>query len=193
MTHFTEPATLTGATVTLRPADGRDAARLMELTSDPEVARLTGSVHSSDPAQAPDPWPVQRLAETYDRWALAEDRIVWAVVDNGTGQVVGEALLLDHDPGNSSCGFRIWISGARDRGLGTEATRLAVGHAFTAIGLHRVELEVYDFNPRARRVYEKVGFVHEGTKRQALRYDEEWVDCHVMAVLAHEWPSQAGT
>ena len=33
------------------------------------------------------------------------------------------------------------------------------------------ELEVYDFNPRARHVYEKAGFVHEGTKRDALQWD----------------------
>ncbi len=58
-----------------------------------------------------------------------------------------------------------------------------MGHAF-AVGLHRVELDVYAFNTRARHVYEKLGFVLEGTKRQALRFDDGWVDCHVMGLLA---------
>jgi RimJ/RimL family protein N-acetyltransferase len=55
------------------------------------------------------------------------------------------------------------------------------------VGVYRVELEVFDFNPRARHVYEKVGFVHEGTKRDALRRDGEWTDCHCMALLNHDW------
>ena len=121
---------------------------------------------------------------------------MWAVVDRAGGEVVGESLLLDHDPGNASVGFRIWISGARDRGLGTEATRLSVRHAIEGLGLHRVQLEVYAFNPRARRVYEKVGFVLEGTQREALRYADGWVDCHVMGLLASDWavvtPAGAG-
>ena len=73
------------------------------------------------------------------------------------------------------------------RGLGTEATRLVLRHAFAAEALNRVELEVYAFNPRARHVYEKAGFVHEGTMRQALRFDDGWVDAHLMAVLAADW------
>lgn len=79
----------------------------------------------------------------------------------------------------------------RSRGLGTEAARLIVEHGFRALGLHRIELEVYSFNPRARRVYDKVGFVHEGTRRDALRFDDEWIDAEVMAVLATDWPVTA--
>ncbi|WP_342210831.1 GNAT family N-acetyltransferase [Rothia uropygialis] len=54
------------------------------------------------------------------------------------------------------------------------------------MGLHCISLEVYDFNPRARRVYEKAGFIYEGTGRDALRFDGGWVDVHDMAVIASE-------
>lgn len=193
MTDLSDKPTLTGDLVVLRPADGGDAARLQQLMADPEVGRLTGSVHSSDPGeQGPRAWTTAQLVELYDRWAHADDRIVWAVVERSGGEVVGEAVLMDHDPGNRSCGFRIWISGARDRGLGTEATGLAVGHAFDGLGLHRVQLEVYTFNPRARRVYEKVGFALEGTQREALLFDGQWVDCHVMGMLEQDWRAGAG-
>jgi RimJ/RimL family protein N-acetyltransferase len=67
-----------------------------------------------------------------------------------------------------------------------------VGHAFDVVGVHRVELEVYTFNPRARHVYEKIGFVHEGTKREALYWDGQWIDAHTMAVLAYEWAAHRG-
>jgi len=182
---FTQKVTRTGDLVTLRPVRAEDAAVLHRLMEDPEVTRLTVSAHSTAELTGPSPWSVEQLTEIYARWAEAADRIVWAVVENATGETVGEAVLNDLDSGNLSCGFRIWLSGALGRGLGSDATRLSVQHAFD-VGLHRVELEVYDFNPRARRVYEKVGFVHEGTKRHALLFDGEWVDCHLMAILSRD-------
>jgi RimJ/RimL family protein N-acetyltransferase len=57
--------------------------------------------------------------------------------------------------------------------------------------LHRIALEVYAFNPRARRAYEKAGFRLEGVLRQSLRYDGEWIDAAVMSILAPEWPVNA--
>jgi RimJ/RimL family protein N-acetyltransferase len=185
MPDFSAKPTLTGGLVTLRPVSGADAATLRTLMSDPEVGRLTGSVHSSNEPEG-DAYSLEHLAGIYERWSVATDRIVWVIIENSTGRVVGESVLNDLDEPNLCCGFRIWIAGATGRGLGTEAVRLTVAHAF-ATGLHRVELEVYAFNPRARRVYEKVGFVLEGTRRQALRFDDEWVDCHVMGLLAGEW------
>ena len=37
-----------------------------------------------------------------------------------------------------------------------------------------------------------VGFVREGVWRDALRFDGEWVDSIVMAVLDHEWATHHG-
>ena len=67
-----------------------------------------------------------------------------------------------------------------------------LAHAFETVGLNRVSLEVYAFNPRARRAYERLGFVHEGTLRQALLWDGAWVDAEVMSILASEWSRHRG-
>jgi RimJ/RimL family protein N-acetyltransferase len=188
---FTVKTTLEGDLVRLVPAVREHAATLHRLLSDPEVGRLTGSVHTSDAGSAASaaasPWSVAQLEEVYDRWSHADDRIVWAIQERSSGRIVGESVLSELDEDNLSCGFRIWISGARDRGLGTEAVRLTLRHAFEDQRLHRVGLEVYEFNPRARHVYEKAGFTHEGTMREALQFDGQWVDCHVMGILAREW------
>lgn len=190
MADFTQKPTLFGELVQLRPVSRAEAPILHALMFDPEVSRLTGSVHSDGEA-SDEKWTLAQLEKVYERWAAADDRIVWVIVERETGLVVGETVLNDLDEGNRSCGFRIWISGASGRGLGSEATRLAVGHAFDDQGLNRVELEVFDFNPRARHVYEKVGFQHEGTRRQALRYNNEWIDAHVMAMVASDWESRS--
>jgi RimJ/RimL family protein N-acetyltransferase len=184
MLDFTTKPTLSGLVVTLRPVEVADVPTLRALMADPQVGRLTGSVHSS--GGEPELWTPEELTTIYSTWTTADDRIVWVILDNDNGQIVGEAVLNRLDQDNRSCGFRIWVSGATNRGLGTEAVRLSMGHAF-GVGLHRVELDVYAFNTRARHVYEKLGFVLEGTKREALRFDDGWVNCHVMGLLASEW------
>ena len=180
MTDVSEPIsfaakpTLTGRLITLRPARREDAAELMNV--DPETNRLTGTHRR---------FTLDELVQWYATRGDHDDRIDWAVVENATGHWAGEVVLNELDRDNRSCGFRILLQGPRffGRGLGSEATRLATDHAFAA-GVHRVELEVYDFNPRARGVYEKAGFRHEGTRRDALRWDGAWVDAHLMSLLA---------
>jgi RimJ/RimL family protein N-acetyltransferase len=82
-------------------------------------------------------------------------------------------------------GFRIALTAAgREHGYGTQVTRAVVGFGLDVVGLHRIELEEHRSNPRARRVYEKAGFVLEGTRRDALRWDGRYEDVLSMAVLA---------
>ncbi|MFD0557038.1 RimJ/RimL family protein N-acetyltransferase [Stackebrandtia endophytica] len=183
-TPFTVKPTLRGELVTLRPIRRGDADVLGRiLREDPDVARLTGYVHSS--TEEPSGPPIEQLRDIYGSWAESDDRLVLGVVDNVDGALVGEVVLSDWNEDNRSCGFRTFISAAgRGRGLGTEATGMIIDYGLQEINMHRIRLEVYDFNPRARRVYEKVGFVHEGIGRDALRFDDRWIDVHYMAILA---------
>lgn len=75
------------------------------------------------------------------------------------------------------------------QGFGTDATRTMLRFAFEELNLHRVELEVFDFNPRAMRSYEKAGFRQEGTRRQALFRHGRYHDVHLMSVLQSEFLS----
>lgn len=177
---FAEKPVLAGDRVTLRPVTAEDAPGLLELLADPESTRLTATRAELD-REAAERWYATR--------ADHDDRLDLAIVENETGTYVGEVVLNDLHAENRSCGFRISLVGGRvfGRGYGTEATRLVLRHAFETVGIHRVELDVYAFNPRARHVYEKVGFVLEGTKRDALFWDGEWIDAFVMAMLESDW------
>ena len=187
---FTIKPTLTGARVVLRPFNDGDLPAIRVALLDPEVRILTGSVHDAAQAHAPEaPGEDKLLADWYRGLGDQTDRLDLAVVDRAAGACVGEAVLNQWDPGSQSCNFRILIGPAgQNRGLGTEATRLIVGYGFEHLGLHRISLEVYAFNPRARRAYEKAGFRPEGVLRQSLRYNGDWVDAEVMSILAPEWP-----
>lgn len=64
------------------------------------------------------------------------------------------------------------------RQLFTEGERWA-----REVGLHRLELTVMAHNHRAVALYSKMGFRFEGTKRDSLRVDGEYVDEYYMAKL----------
>ncbi|MBZ2198336.1 GNAT family N-acetyltransferase [Occultella gossypii] len=185
MTHdFATKPVLTGALVTLRPFEEADLPAIAEVLNDPEVGRLTMSYTSTTELEA-DRTGVEDVREFYLGNTTATHRLDLAIVDNASGAVVGEAVLNDYDPNASSCNFRILIGSAgRGRGLGTEATRLITDHGLDVIGLHRIGLDVFSFNPAGRRAYEKAGFVFEGTKRDAAIFDGERIDEHFMSRLA---------
>jgi RimJ/RimL family protein N-acetyltransferase len=64
----------------------------------------------------------------------------------------------------------------RGRGLAAEATRLFARYLLQDLDFHRVQLEVYGFNERAIRHFERSGFHQEGVKRRAYRRRDDWVD-----------------
>lgn len=73
------------------------------------------------------------------------------------------------------------------KGYGTDAMRVLLRYAFRQLGLHRVSLEVFEYNARAARSYEKSGFVLEGRAREALQRDGRRWDVLFMGILREEW------
>ncbi len=74
-----------------------------------------------------------------------------------------------------------------NNGYGTEAMQLILHYGFTELNLHRVSLNVFDYNPRAIRSYEKAGFILEGRLREeVVRQGKRW-DTLVMGILRKEW------
>ena len=114
------------------------------------------------------------------------DRADFAITEADSGAHLGEVVLNQLDTANASMNFRIalWNESAYGQGYGTETTRAVVDYGLDVLGLHRIQLEVYSFNPRAKRVYEKCGFRTEGRRRDVLHWDGEWFDAETLAILA---------
>lgn len=73
------------------------------------------------------------------------------------------------------------------KGYGTDAMNLMLRYAFTELNLQRVTLIVFEYNARAIRSYEKVGFVLEGRTRGSILRDGKRWDFLWMGVLREEW------
>jgi RimJ/RimL family protein N-acetyltransferase len=77
-----------------------------------------------------------------------------------------------------------------NQGYGTETMQLLLKHGFETLNLNRIYLQVYSTNPRAKRAYEKAGFVLEGTMRAGVYKKGKYADVHFMSVLASEWEAR---
>lgn len=159
---FRDQPVLTGNLVRLEPLTPAVLEDYLAALAEPEVHRLTGARATFDRPKI-EAWLATRGEH--------HDRADWAVVRARDGTFLGEAVLNEVDLDNDSANYRVWLAGPHvfGQGYGTEITRLVVDYALGTCGLHRVSLRVYDFNPRAQRVYEKCGFKLEGRLRHALR------------------------
>jgi len=178
-----------GKRVRLRAVERADLPKYQAWLNDPEVTEglaLYLPLSTADEEKWFDDM-LQRAAE--------ERPLAIEIRAGDTWQLVGNAGLFNLHWTNRSAEFGIFIGDKSNwnKGYGTEALHLILRHAFNTLNLNRVYLQVYSSNPRARRSYEKAGFVHEGTLRQALFRGGQYIDVHVMSVLRSEWcASQEG-
>jgi RimJ/RimL family protein N-acetyltransferase len=180
----TEPLLAHGA-VYLRPAERDDLPLFVTWLNDTRTAR-TLSVISPLSHALEERW-FERLLEQQgqSRW-----HFVTCLV--GDDRPVGAIELFDVDTTNGSAGLGIVIGAPDDtgQGYGSDALRALIGFAFGELRLERIWLDVYDFNERARRVCQRVGFVQEGTLRRALFRGGVHHDLHRMAILRDEWAAR---
>lgn len=111
------------------------------------------------------------------------------LICNSKDEIIGEVLLMDIDNEYKSCTYRIAIFSKDNfnKGVGYKATKEVLKYAFKILNLHRVELEVFDYNPRAKAMYEKCGFIKEGIKRDALFINDKFYNVFIMSILSHEF------
>jgi RimJ/RimL family protein N-acetyltransferase len=103
------------------------------------------------------------------------------------GSPLGYAIISGIGDRNAALEMRRIAVTEPGRGVGREALRLAVDRCFAEHGAHRVWLDLNPENERAKRAYSALGFVSEGTLREAIRRDDGWESLELMAVLEHEW------
>ena len=146
---------------------------------DKEVARLTGckEIYSR-----------KEVISFFLKAVEEKDRYFFLMIAPD-GRIIGESVINEIDWDLRRANFRIAIFHPTDRGqgLGTWATEVTCDFAFEKLKLHRLELEVYSFNPRAEKTYRKAGFQKEGVVRDAVLDGEKCADIILMAMKEEDW------
>jgi RimJ/RimL family protein N-acetyltransferase len=171
-----------GKLVRIRAYEKSDLDAVMAWINDEEVTRNLG---------APLIYPMSREAEENYLAANASgdgpDRR-WAI-ETLAGDYLGGISLMSIDWIDRSAQVGIVIGSKTHwgKGFGTDAMRLVLRFAFDKMNLHRVWLNVYDFNPRGIKSYEKCGFKREGIQREYRYIDGKYHDAMLMAILEDEY------
>lgn len=69
-----------------------------------------------------------------------------------------------------------------------DALLMLVRYCFETRNLHRLDVSILAFDELRLDAYQRVGFVHEGTLRQHVRWDGSYADIEVFGLLQDEWP-----
>ncbi len=173
---------LIGERVRLRSIEREDIPTFVRWFNDPEVRQYLLMYEPMSKAKE-ERWFEEMLGRKNDFLFAIEAQIgeQWVHIGN-----VG-LHRIDWKNRTAVFGIALGEKAYWGQGFGTDATRTILRFAFEELNLHRVELEVFDFNPRAIRSYEKAGFRHEGTHRQALFRYGRYHDVHLMGILQSEY------
>jgi RimJ/RimL family protein N-acetyltransferase len=167
--------------VALTPLDDSDIDAVQGWQNDPAVRDLTMGFRL----------PVQK--ETVRDWIAGlrgpgqQNRIVYAIRHDGAA--AGLIHLYDIAPfqRRATLGVLIGNPALRGQGIGHVATLLILDFAFRGLDLRKVGLEVLAGNTAAIRLYEGLGFVREGLKRQEYFADGHCWDSLVFGLLRAEF------
>ena len=173
---------LRGPRVRLRPMESADLPRYQELFSDPEINMFYGGLGV--------PESLAGLQRRYDAGEFdTTDRYLQLVIE-AEGTLIGSMVLRNQEnlPSRSATfGIIIGDRAYLDSGYGTEASTLFLDYAFAVLGYHKINLDFFEYNARARAMYEKLGFVVEGRRRENHWSRGRFWDDILMGVTAEEW------
>jgi diamine N-acetyltransferase len=173
-----------GEVVALGPLERAHVALYQRWQNDPTVTRTLAAAR---------PWTHEQMAAAFSDTAAMSDQTHFTVYERATWRPIGSTYLADIDQRNGTAEFGIVIGAAdaRGRGYGTQATRLTLDYAFSALSLRNVLLQVYAFNEAGVRAYTKAGFREIGRRHACKRRGELRWDVIYMEALAREFVSPA--
>lgn len=119
-------------------------------------------------------------------------RLIFKAVDEN-GNLAGICELGAISRRNCSASIcRVFVDKTfRGRGIADKLISYILEYGFGELGLIRVELNVYTYNTPAINCYEKLGFKKEGLKRKSTKFENEFWDGYVYAILKEEWDTHA--
>ena len=119
-----------------------------------------------------------------------KDRFYYAIIDKSTGKALGTFSLMRIDQNNRviEVGAVTFSPELRGTRIGTEAQYLLACYVFEELNYRRYEWKCDALNLPSRRAAERLGFVYEGTFRQAVIYKGRTRDTDWLSMIDKDWP-----
>ncbi|WP_435319822.1 GNAT family N-acetyltransferase [Haloarchaeobius sp. TZWSO28] len=169
---------LDGDDVTLRTVEEEDLAFINETIN---IRQVRLGMTMAGPA------PMASTRSHFEE-NISDDESVNLLICVEDDEPAGMIILFDIDDRRGKAEIGIWVApDYQGNGYGTEAAALVVDHAFQQRRLHRVLARVLTTNDASARIWEKLGFTHEGTLRESEFLDGEHVGMRYFGLLEDEW------
>jgi [ribosomal protein S5]-alanine N-acetyltransferase len=183
----TNAAIASGSNVYLRPLERTDLGEsYLGWLNDPEVTRYTETGIF--------PTTAQDLEKFHQEVTGSRSQVILAAIHKKSGRHIGNVKLGPIHWVHRRANFGMLIGDKKlwGKGIGAEATRLAVEYGFYRLNLRRIDLAVFAEHESAVHLYEQVGFKVEGRLRQDAFQGGEYRDRLWMGLLRSEYSPVRG-
>jgi diamine N-acetyltransferase len=130
---------------------------------------------------------VGQWSEERHRATLVAGDARYYVTDAASGEIQAYAILRGLHEDSRAIELKRIVVAIPERGLGRRILSELMRIAFRELGAHRLFLDVYEDNARARHLYESLGFQFEGVMREATHRDGQWCNLRLMSILESEY------
>jgi RimJ/RimL family protein N-acetyltransferase len=172
---------LKGKKIILKPLNLNQAESFLRWFKDPAVDKFLGRDHRG--------LTLKKEIEFINKSRIDKTAIRWAIYTKN-GELIGNTGLEQIDRKKNLkavWGIVIGEKSYWNKGLGTDTLRVVLKFGFKKLKLNRIELEVFPYNKRGLRCYEKCGFKKEGIKRQAVKKNGKFIDKIIMGITRSDY------
>jgi len=161
-----------------RKIEENDLELILKWRTMPEVSQYMYSDFKPD---------MQKQKEWYRKISNDLTTKYWIITVDG--EDVGVVNLVDIDLHNSRCnwGFYLGSLNVRGKGVGKSVELNILDYVFTTLKLNKLCGEVFVSNTNVIRMHEKNGSIVEGTRRQHIFKNGEFLDIVEMGITREDW------
>lgn len=187
------PIRLETGRLILRPHAASDAEKYQAWDADPELAYL-----NDDDSDQYRPFTLDEAQAYLDEIGRQDARrgiVHFAIEKKADGAFIGYCMVADIERQHRRCKIGITIGEKSEWGQGyaREALVPVIDYCFDGLKLNRVVAEIYCLNERSRRLFEGLGFRHEGTLRQSVWKHGQALDDCLYGLLREDWKRPASS
>lgn len=172
---------LVGEHIYLSPVSSEDVEKYTEWMNDFETTDYIG--------QSTKIYTIENERKFLEGCSEKEEGVTLGIVKLDDDKMIGNCGLKDINivARTATLGIFIGEKEEKSKGYGQEAIKLLLDYGFNYLNLHEINLDVYSFNKRAIRCYEKVGFKEYGRRRECIFLNGKYYDMISMDILKSEF------
>ena len=169
-----------GEHIVLRALEPEDNNMLLDLINDPDTEAMIGGKS----------WPTSMQHQI--RWMNEQDSnnsvFRCAIAERESNKAIGTLIMdeINRQNGTAQIHIKMAKDGARGKGFGTEAVRIAVNYAINEMRLHCIYAEILACNTISQHMFQKCGFKKDGILRARVYKGGKYVDIISYSILSEE-------